>query len=76
MRRVELTGLFTGISGKIADEVFINKAENIVVLLAIGRDILNKLNQFADCLGLIAGAVTKFAQTGFQRIENFAKYLF
>lgn len=76
MRRVELARLFTGVGCKVTDEVFIDEAKNIIVLLAIRRNILNQLNQFADHFSLIAGAVTEFAQTSFQCVENFAEHLF
>ena len=68
--------LFTGVSCKVADEVFIDEAKNVIVLLAIRRNIFNQLNQLTDRLGLIARAVAEFAQTCFQSIENFTEHLF
>ena len=65
MRRVELASLFACVCSKVTDEVLINEAENVVVLLAISGNILDQLNKFADSLGLVASAVTEFAQTGF-----------
>ena len=50
VRRIEFTGFLTGIGGKVTDEILINKAENIVVLLAVHGDIFNQLNKFTDCL--------------------------
>ena len=61
VRCIELTGLFARIGCKVADQVLINKAQNIIVLFAISRDILNQLNQIPDCLCLAAGAVAQFA---------------
>ncbi len=38
---IKLTGLFTSIGRKVTDQVFINKAQNIIILFAIGRDIFD-----------------------------------
>ena len=76
MRRVKLARLFTGVGCKVADEVFIDEAKNIIVLLAIRRNSLNQLIQLTDRLGLIACAVTEFAQTGFQCVENLDEHLY
>ena len=76
MRRVKLPGLFSRVGRKVADQIFVNKAQDIVVLFAVGGDILNQLNQLADGFGLAAGGVAKFAQAGFQGVENFAENLF
>ena len=76
MGGIKLTSLFASIGRKVTDQVFINKAQNIIVLFAIGRDIFDQLNQFADGLGLAAGAVAQFAQAGFQRVKDFAEYFF
>ena len=38
---IKLTSLFTSIGRKVTDQVFINKAQNIIILFAIGRDIFD-----------------------------------
>ena len=70
MRGVELTRLFARIGGEHADQILVDKAEDIVALAAIHRDHLDKLNQLADGLGLLCGRVAKFAQAGFQSLED------
>ena len=75
MRGIKLTGLFASVGRKVTDQILINKAKNIIVLFSIGGDIFDQLNQFADGLGLAAGAVAQFAQAGFQCVKDFAEYL-
>ena len=76
VRSVKFTCFFTSVGCKIADEVFINKAEDIIVLFAICRNILNQLDEITNSFCLVVCVITKFAQTGFQSIEDLAKHLF
>ena len=53
---VELTGFFPGIGGKHANEILIDKAQDIVVLLTVHRDFIDKTNEITDSLGLFTGS--------------------
>ena len=75
MRRIELTGLFAGIRCKVADQVLIDKAQNIIILLAIHGNILNEVNQIPDSLCACTGTFTQLGQTGLQRCKNAIKHL-
>ena len=70
VRRVELARFFTRIGSKHANEIFVDKAEHIVALPAIHRDIFDELEQLADSLGLLRGSITKLAQACFKGLEN------
>ena len=76
MRRVELPRFFARIGRKIADQIFIDEAENIIILSAIHGNVFYQINQIADGFGARAGSFSQFGQTGFQRFENTLKYFF
>ena len=52
VRGVELTCFLSGICRKVTDKIFVDKAENIVVLLAVHRNILYQRQKPADCFCL------------------------
>ena len=58
MGRIELTCFFSCISGEHANEILIDKPQNIVVLLAIHRNFIDESDEFSDSLGLFAGSCT------------------
>ena len=75
MRRVKLSRLFPGVRGKIANQVFVDEAENIIVLFPIHWNILNQLNQIADRLCTRSGCIAQLGKAGIQRIKDFLEYL-
>ena len=76
MRRIEFSCLFSCIRREFFNQIFINEAQNIVVLSAIHWNIIDQLNQIADGLGLALGIFSQLAQSCFQRVKNPIKYLF
>ena len=76
MRGVKLTSFFACIGGKVADQVFVNETQNVVILPAIHRDIFNESEESPDRFGLRTGAVPKFGEPCLQRIKNFVKDFF
>lgn len=52
MGRIEFTGFLACVCGEVGDKIFVNKAENVVVLAVIGRNILDELEQVVDCTAL------------------------
>ena len=74
--RVELAGFFTGICRKHTDKIFIDKAKNIVILLAVHRNIFNQMNKVTDSLGLRSRAVAQFRQSCLKGIKYSLKYFF
>ena len=70
MRSVELTGFLTCVCGEVGDKIFVDEAENVVVLATVGRNIFDKLEQVVDGFGLCSGAFTEFAQAVLQSIED------
>ena len=47
--------------GKHADKIFVDEAEHVVALAAIHRNVFDKLDEFADGLGLLCCSVAEFA---------------
>ena len=76
VRGVELTRLLAGVCGELADQVFINEAKHIIVLLAVHGNVLDQVDQVADCFRAAGSAVAQLGQSGFQRLEDFVKDLF
>ena len=76
MRGIEFSRFFAGICGEVRDQILIDKTKNIVVLLAIHRDVFDEVYQIADCLCLASGTVSKFGKTGLQCVEDLFKNLF
>lgn len=58
--RVEFPGLLARIGGEIADEVFIDVAQHVVVLPAVHGDVLDEMDEVAHGAGLGAGAVPRW----------------
>lgn len=71
--RVEFPGLLARIGGEIADEVFIDVAQHVVVLPAVHGDVLDEMDEVAHGAGLGAGAVPQMAQTGLEGLEDALK---
>ena len=44
-RRVELTGLLTRIGSEVANQIFVNEAEGIVILPAVHRNVLDEVDE-------------------------------
>ena len=69
-RCVEFTGLLARIGGKIADEIFVNESEHVIILTAIHRNVLNEINQVSCGLGLAPRIGAKLGKSGLQGVEN------
>ena len=76
VRRIELARLFARIGGKHTYQIFVYKAENVIILLAVHRNNLDQLNKLANCLRLRTRAVAQLAEPRFQRFEYVLKQLF
>ncbi|EJX10407.1 hypothetical protein EVA_01328 [gut metagenome] len=70
MRRIELTRLFPCIGSKVTDQILIHIAQHVVVLTAIGGNILDQFDKPFQRLGLCRGIGTQFAQSGLQGFED------
>ena len=68
--RIELTGLLAGTGGEVADEVLIDVAQHVVVLRAVGRDVLDEFDETVQRLGLRIRAVAQLAEASTQRLED------
>ena len=76
MRGIKFPGLFPGIGREVADQVFINEAQDVIVLFTVHRNVLDQPQQIADRLGSCAGGVAQLTQTGIKSIKNILKNLF
>ena len=72
--RIELARLLAGTGCKVADEVFIDVAQHIVVLRAVGRDVLDELDKPLQCLGLRTRVVAQLAESLAQGLEDAVIY--
>ena len=70
MRCVEFSRLFTGVCRKVADKIFIDESQYIIVLLTVHRNIFDELQKSADSLGACTGGIAELCQSGFKRREN------
>ena len=70
MGGIELTCLLAGIGSKIANEVFIDVAQHIVVLRTVGRDVLDELDEVFQRTCLAGRILSEFAQTRLQGLED------
>ena len=70
MWRIELTGLLARIGGKVADEIFIDIPQHVIVLRPIGRDVLDKADEVFQRARLAGRILTQLAQSGLQRFED------
>ena len=57
MRRIKFARFFSCIGGKIANQIFVDEAENIIVLFPVHWNILDEVNQIADCFCPCAGGL-------------------
>ena len=73
MWRVELPALFSCISSKHTDKILVNKAQYVIALFAVHRNIINQLKKVFHRIGLAGGGIAQFAQTRFQGFENAVK---
>ena len=71
--RVEFSCLFACVCCEVADEVFVDESEYVVVLGIICRDVFDEFEQFEDCFGACAVCLAEFAQTGLESIEYFVE---
>ena len=76
MRGIKFSRFFPCIGGKHAYQVFIDEAEDIVILPAVHRDIFDQLDQGADRLCLRNRVLSEFTQPGLQRLKNVVEYFF
>ena len=76
VRRVELAGLLACVCCKVADQIFVDKAENIIILLAVHGNVFDEIDQVANGLCPRTGAFTQFGQAGLQRSKDAVKHLF
>ena len=59
---VELTGLFSRVGGKVADQVLVDEAQDVVILFPIHGDVLDEIDQFADRFGPCAGGLPQLGK--------------
>ena len=76
VRRVKFARLLACICRKIRNQVFIDKAQHIVVLLAIHRNILDEMEQVADRLCLRVGTIAQLGKPRLQSVEHLVKDFF
>lgn len=72
VRRIKFACLLAGTGGEIADEKFIDIAEYVVVLGAVGGDVLDEIDEFPESFGLRSGVVAELAETFTQGFEDAA----
>ncbi len=68
--RIELTGLFSCIGSKVADQILIDKAQNIIVLPSVHGNVLNQIKQIPNGLCPGTGAFTQLGQSGKKGLED------
>ena len=52
VRRIELPCFLAGVGSELADEVLVDIAKNVVVLLAVHGNLIDEMDEVAYCLGL------------------------
>ena len=70
MRRVELARLLTRVRREIRDEVLVDEAQHVIVLLAPHRDVLDEVDEVTRRLRLGAGIRTQLRKTRLKRVKN------
>ena len=68
--RVELTGFLARIGGKVGNKIFIDVAQHIVVLLAIGGNVADELDEILQGACLCRRALAKLLQASPKRVED------
>ena len=48
--RIEFAGLFARVRREVADQVFVDEAENVVILLPVHRDVFDQVDEASDRL--------------------------
>ena len=70
VRSVELTSLLAGIGSEVADKELIDVTQYVIVLRAIGRNILNELDKTLQRLCLRTWVIAQLAETFTQGLED------
>ena len=70
MRRVELASLLTCVGRELLDEVLVNVAEHVIALLAVGGDVIDKLQQLLDSSGTRSIGGAQLRQAGLKGVED------
>ena len=65
MRCIEFARFFACISGKHTDEIFVDKAQYVIALFAVHRNIGNQHEKVFHRIGLTGGGIAQFAQARF-----------
>ena len=73
---VELSGFLSGIGGKLADKVFVDEAEHVVVLTTVHRNVLDERQQVSYRTGLFLVGSTELLQTRLQGFKDSSKHPF
>ena len=76
MRCIKLACFLAGIGRKLLQEILIDKAEHIVVLPAVHRNLVNQMNQIARRLTLHLRIFAELRESHFERLENPLKDFF
>ena len=70
MRRIELARLLAGIGGEVANEIFIDIAQHIIVLRTVGGYVLDELDEVFQRTCLACWVLAQLAQTCLQCLED------
>ena len=73
MRCIEFARFFACVGSKHTDEIFVDKAQYVIALFAVHRNIGNQHEKVFHRIGLAGGGITQFAQARFQGFENAVK---
>ena len=76
MRCIKFPGLLACVGSEVANQILVNKTQHIVILLAVHRNIVDKIKQIANGLRPRTGRFAKLAQTRLQRRKNIFKTAF
>lgn len=76
MGRVELPCLLAHIGRKIADQILVDVAEYVVVLLSVHGDIVDELQEAANGLRARPGGVAELGEAGLEGLENLVEDIF
>ena len=74
MGRIELTRFLSCIGCEIADEIFIDIAQHIIVLRTVGGYVLDELDEVFQCACLAGRVLSKFTKTSLQGFEDTVIY--
>ena len=74
VRGIELARLLACVGREVGDEVLVDKAKDVVVLAAIHGDVLDKLRQVTDSLGLTLRIAAELGEARLQSVENAVKH--